>query len=134
MGAHVPPRHRLAKDRGRSRRSHKHGRYHLHIAAQAEPSVRDKHRAAAGAPVQPSDARLRDMENVIALSPIYTEGLKAIPGWDQQPGRKANDEARWHQRLAEPKDYMAAGNDWPPQERPTTSKNGPWASGYTPNG
>jgi hypothetical protein len=47
------------------------------------------------------------------LSPTYREGLKAIPGWDQQPSRKARDEARWHQRLAELMKYMAAGNDWP---------------------
>ena len=48
-----------------------------------------------------------------ALSPIYKEGLKAVPGWDQQPGRKAKDEARWHKRLAELMNYTAAGNDWP---------------------
>jgi hypothetical protein len=124
-------------------------RYHLRIAAQADPSVRGEHRAAAGAPFQPSDAGLRNMENIVALyetegrlpsfkgssprertlavwlerrrqdadrgalSPIYREGLKAIPRWDQQPKRKAKDEARWHQRVAELKDYMAAGNDWP---------------------
>lgn len=124
-------------------------RYHLHIAAQADPSIRDEHRAAAGAPGQPSRAGLRNMENILALyktegrlpafkgkspgeralavwlqrrrqdanrgalSPIYREGLKAIPWRDQQPGRKAKDEARWHQRLAELMDYMAAGNDWP---------------------
>ena len=124
-------------------------RYHLHIAAQADSSIRDEHRAAAGAPGQPSRAGLRNMEDLIAmyktegrlpsfkgkspgertlavwlhrrqrdanraaLSPIYEEGLKAIPGWDQQLGRKAKDEARWHQRRAELMDYMAAGNDWP---------------------
>ena len=124
-------------------------RYHLHLAAQADPFIRDEHRAAAGAPSQPSGAGLRNMEDLIALyktegrlpsfqgktprertlavwlqrrrhdatrgglSPIYREGLKAIPGWDQQPGRKAKDEARWHQRLAELIIYMAAGNDWP---------------------
>jgi hypothetical protein len=38
---------------------------------------------------------------------------ESIPGWDQQPSRKTRDEARWHQRLAELIDYMAAGNDWP---------------------
>lgn len=42
-------------------------RYHLHIAAQADPSIRDEHRAAAGAPGQPSGAGLRNMENIIAL-------------------------------------------------------------------
>ncbi|MEW9872619.1 helicase associated domain-containing protein [Arthrobacter sp. HS15c] len=124
-------------------------RYHLHIAAQAVPSIRDEHRAAAGAPGQPSSAGLRNMENIIALyrsedrlptfkgkspgeralavwllrrrqdadrgalSPIYREGLKAIPGWNQQPTRKTRDAARWHQRLTELINYMAAGNDWP---------------------
>jgi hypothetical protein len=124
-------------------------RFHLHIAAQADPSIRDEHQAAAGAPVRPSRAGLRNMEDLIALyktearlpsfrgtspgerklavwlqrrrqdasrgalSPIYRKGLKAIPGWDQQPDRKAKDEARWDQRLAELMDYMASGNDWP---------------------
>ena len=124
-------------------------RYHLHIAAQTDPSIRDEHQAAAGAPSQTSRAGLRNMEDLIALyktegrlpsfkgkspaeralavwlqrrrhdanrgalSPIYGEGMKAIPGWNQQPGRKAKDEARWHQRRAELMDYMAAGNDWP---------------------
>ena len=133
-------------------------RYHLHIAAQAVPSIRDEHRAAAGAPGQPSGAGLRNLEDIIALyktegrlpsvngpsprertlwvwlqrrrqdadrgalSPIYREGLSAIPGWDQQPGRKAKDEARWHQRLAELKDYMAAGNDWPRHKKTTSEQ------------
>ncbi|MGK3957677.1 Helicase associated domain protein [Arthrobacter sp. R4] len=133
-------------------------RYHLHIAAQADPSIRDEHRAAAGAPVQPSAAGLRNMENIIALyktegrlpsfkakspgeralavwlqrrrqdadrgalSPIYREGLKTILGWDQQPDRKAKDEARWHQRLAELKDYMAASNDWPRHKKTETEQ------------
>jgi hypothetical protein len=124
-------------------------RYHLHIAAQLDPFIRDEHRAAASAPGRPSGAGLRNMEDLIALyetegrlpsfkgtspgeralavwlqrrrqdadrgalSPIYREGLKAIPGWDQQPSRKARDEARWRQRLVELMDYMAAGNDWP---------------------
>jgi hypothetical protein len=124
-------------------------RYHLRIAAQADPAIRDEHRPAAGAPAQPSGAGLRNMENLIALyktegrlpsfkgpspgeralavwlqrrrqdadrgalSPIYREGLKAIPAWDQQPNRKTRDKARWHQRLAELMDYVAAGNDWP---------------------
>jgi AcrR family transcriptional regulator len=124
-------------------------RYHLRTAAQADPSIRDEHRAAAGATARPSGAGLRNMEDLIALyktegrlptfrgtapgeralavwlqrrrqdanqgalSPIYREGLKAVPGWDQQPDRKTRDEARWRQRLAELMDYMAGGNDWP---------------------
>jgi hypothetical protein len=132
-------------------------RYHLHIAAQADPSIRDEHHATAGAPVQPSRAGLRNMEDLIALyktegrlpsfrgpsprertlavwlqrrrqdandgglTPIYAERQKAIPGWDQQPSRKAKVEARWHQRLAEMIHYMAAGNDWP-RHKKTDSK------------
>jgi hypothetical protein len=124
-------------------------RYHLHLAAQADPSIRDEHLAAGGGPVHPSGAGLRNMEDLIALyktegrlpsfkgktprertlavwlqrrrhdanrgalSPIYREGLKAIPSWNQQPSREAKDEARWHQRLAELIDYRAVGNDWP---------------------
>lgn len=133
-------------------------RYHLHLAAQADPSIRDEHQAAAGAPSQPSGTGLRNMENLIALykaesrlpsfkgkspgeralavwlqrrrqdadrgtlSPTYREGLKAIPGWDQQPSRKTRDEARWHQRLAELVDYMATGNDWPRHKKTDTDQ------------
>lgn len=58
------------------------------------------------------------------LLPIYADALKAIPGWDQGSTKKADDEARWKQRLTEVATYRAHGNDWPrhsktdvPQER-----------------
>ncbi|MBT2530966.1 helicase associated domain-containing protein [Arthrobacter sp. ISL-48] len=48
------------------------------------------------------------------LSPIYKEALDGIPRWQQNPStKKADDEARWKQRLTEVADYLAAGNDWP---------------------
>lgn len=130
MGANVQARQPIAQDRGRSRRSQKHVRYHVHVATQTDPSIQAEHRAAAGAPVHPSGAGLRNMENIIALyktecrlpsyqgpspgeraqavwlqqrrrqtstgapsPPMYLESLKAIPGWDQEPGRKAKDDA-----------------------------------------
>lgn len=48
-----------------------------------------------------------------ALSPVFREGLEAIPGWHKPSTRKADDEARWKQRLAEVAGYRASGNDWP---------------------
>jgi hypothetical protein len=60
-------------------------RYHLHIAAKADPSIRDEHRAAAGAPVQPSGAGLQNMEDLIAL--YKTEGrLPSSKGLARHPG------------------------------------------------
>lgn len=47
------------------------------------------------------------------LSPIYQEALEAIPGWHRSSTKKAEDEARWKQRLTEVADYLAGGNDWP---------------------
>lgn len=47
------------------------------------------------------------------LSPIYKEGLEVIPAWHHASTKKADDEARWKQRLAEVSGYLAGGNDWP---------------------
>ena len=47
------------------------------------------------------------------LSPIYQEALDAIPGWHQASTKKADDEARWKQRLAEVARHLTGGNDWP---------------------
>lgn len=58
------------------------------------------------------------------LSPVFRDGLSAIPGWDQPSRGKAADEARWQQRLNELKALRKAGGEWPrhqktddPQER-----------------
>lgn len=58
------------------------------------------------------------------LSPVFRDGLSAIPGWDQPSRGKAADEARWQQRLKEVKAIRRAGGEWPrhqktddPQER-----------------
>lgn len=112
-------------------------RYHLHLAVQADPSLREEHKAATGTVTRNSPAGVRNMNDTIAfyqaegrlpsthsasareramavwlhrrrhaadqgtLSPIYKEGLSVIPGWDRPSTRKADDEARWHHRLAE---------------------------------
>ncbi|MFJ6376291.1 helicase associated domain-containing protein [Pseudarthrobacter oxydans] len=47
------------------------------------------------------------------LSPVYQEALDAIPGWRQASTKKADDEARWKQRLAEVARHLTGGNDWP---------------------
>jgi hypothetical protein len=47
------------------------------------------------------------------LSPIYMDALGAVPGWDTPSSKKADEEVRWKQRLAEVSDYSARGNDWP---------------------
>ncbi|MBT2515508.1 helicase associated domain-containing protein [Arthrobacter sp. ISL-30] len=58
------------------------------------------------------------------LSPVFRDGLSAIPGWDKLSRGEAADEARWQQRLQAVKALRRAGGEWPrhqktddPQER-----------------
>ena len=51
------------------------------------------------------------------LSPAYREGLAVIPGWDKTSRSKADDEARWHQRLDELQRIRTAGGDWPRHQK-----------------
>jgi hypothetical protein len=53
---------------------------------------------------------------------MHKTGLSVIPGWDRPSTRKAGDEARWHQRLAELTTYRAAGNDWPRHKQAETEQ------------
>ncbi|WP_181037592.1 helicase associated domain-containing protein [Arthrobacter sp. ZGTC412] len=129
-------------------------RYHLQIAARAEPGIRDEHKAALSPPARrPSEVGLRNLAAVIAfhksegrlpvthgktakeralgawlvhrrreaaqgsLSPIYREALAVIPGWDKPSTRKADDEARWQQRLGELQKIRVAGGDWPRHQK-----------------
>ncbi len=55
------------------------------------------------------------------LALVYRDGLEAIPDWER-PTRKPDDEARWHQRLAELTDYRTAGHDWPRHKNPDTEQ------------
>lgn len=61
--------------------------------------------------------RLRQAAAADTLSPTYREGLSVIPGWEVPSSQKADNEARWHRRLAELKEYLAAGNDWPRHQK-----------------
>lgn len=129
-------------------------RYHLQIAARAEPGIRDEHKAALPRPARRTpQAGLRNLAGVIAfhesegklpvthgksareralgawlvhrrreaaqgtLSPFYREALAVIPGWDKPSTRKAEDEARWQQRLEELQTLRAAGGDWPRHQK-----------------
>jgi hypothetical protein len=129
-------------------------RYHLQIAARAEPGIRDEHQSALPLPApRMPEAGLRNLADVIAfyqsegrlpvnhgesakeralgawvvrrrrdaaqgtLSPTYREALAVIPGWDKPSTRKADDEARWQQRLAELQNLRAAGGDWPRHQK-----------------
>jgi hypothetical protein len=47
-----------------------------------------------------------------ALDPAYRDGLAQVPGWLGNR-REAEDEARWHHRLAQLVDFRHEGNDWP---------------------
>lgn len=51
------------------------------------------------------------------LSPAYREGLAVIPDWDKTSRSKADDEARWQQRLEELLRIRAAGGDWPRHQK-----------------
>ena len=46
------------------------------------------------------------------MDPAYREGLAQVPGWLGNR-REAEDEARWHARLAQLVDFRHEGNDWP---------------------
>jgi Helicase associated domain len=129
-------------------------RYHLQIAARAEPGIRDEHKAALPFKAQRTpEAGLRNLADVIAfhesegrlpvthgktareralgswlvhrrreaaqgtLSPIYREALAVVPGWDKLSTRKADDEARWQQRLEELQKIRAARGDWPRHQK-----------------
>ncbi|WP_079550091.1 helicase associated domain-containing protein [Arthrobacter sp. 49Tsu3.1M3] len=46
------------------------------------------------------------------LDPAYRNGLTHVPGWLGNL-RDAEDEARWHRRLAQLEDFRHEGNDWP---------------------
>lgn len=129
-------------------------RYHLQIAARAEPGIRDEHKAALPPPARRTpEAGMRNLADVIAfhesegrlpvthgksakeralgawlvhrrreaaqetLSPIYSQALAVIPGWDKPSARKADDEARWQQRLQELQKIRAAGGDWPRHQK-----------------
>jgi hypothetical protein len=46
------------------------------------------------------------------LDPAYRDGLAHVPGWLGNR-RNAEDEARWHHRLAQLEDFRHGGNDWP---------------------
>lgn len=129
-------------------------RYHLQIAARADPGLRAEHKAAL-APAKPrtSEVGLRNLADVLAfqqaegrlpvtggksrreralaawlanrrrqaaegtLSPVYRDALSVIPGWDESSRRKADDEARWKQRLKEIRRIRAAGGDWPRHQK-----------------
>lgn len=129
-------------------------RYHLQIAARAEPGLRDEHKAALPPSARRTpEAGLRNLANVIAfhevegrlpvtygksareralgawlvhrrreaaqgtLSSFYREALAVIPGWDEPSTRKADDEARWQQRLEEIQKLRASGSDWPRHQK-----------------
>jgi hypothetical protein len=54
------------------------------------------------------------------LDPAYRGGLAQVPGWLGNR-RGAEDEARWHHRLAQLAAYREEGNDWP-RHRKTDSE------------
>jgi hypothetical protein len=46
------------------------------------------------------------------VAPAYRDGLAQVTGWVENR-RRVEDEARWHERLAELVDFRREGNDWP---------------------
>lgn len=144
-------------------------RYHLQIAAHADPGLRDEH-TAARAPAAPRTTQvgLRNLSDVLAfhkahgrlpvshgksaheralaawlvhrrreagqgtLSPTYRDALAGIPTWDKPSTRKAEDRARWQQRLEELQRFRAADGDWPRHQKTDDSherKLGVWLHG-----
>lgn len=146
-------------------------RYHLQIAAKADPGLRREHAAAMPAKV-PSDTALQRMQDLISfyrtegrlpaahgktsreqtlanwlyrrrresaaktLSPVLREGLSVITGWDQASPRKAEHEARWHQRLRELKAFCEASGELPRHQKtddPVERTLGVWLHGQRIN-
>lgn len=128
-------------------------RYHLQIAAKANPRLRNEHRAALVPTARVQDASLRNLQVTLAfyteegrfpgihgetpreralgvwlwrrrqeategkLSPAYREALSTLLGWDRQSTRKAENAARWQQRLEEIAKLRRAGDDWPRHQK-----------------
>lgn len=51
------------------------------------------------------------------LAPAYRDALAVIPGWELPSTRKADDEARWQQRLEALHALRRAGGDWPRHQK-----------------
>lgn len=51
------------------------------------------------------------------LPSALREGLAAIPGWDQAPPRKVEDEARWRRRLTEVSAFRATSGGLPRHQK-----------------
>ena len=47
----------------------------------------------------------------------YREALATIPGWDRPSTRKADDAARWQQRLEEIASLRDADGEWPRHQK-----------------
>ena len=77
-----------------------------------------------------SDRRREAVEGT--LDPAYRDGLARVPEWTGNH-RAAADEARWHDRLAEPVDFRQEGHDWP-RHHDYDSVNTPSGCGSTPSG
>lgn len=50
------------------------------------------------------------------LDPVFKDGLARLSGWDENR-REVEDEARWHDRLAQLAAYRQEGNDWPRHQK-----------------
>ncbi|MCU1568075.1 MAG: helicase-associated [Pseudarthrobacter sp.] len=132
-------------------------RYHLRLAADANPLLRQEHHDAVKPVRRVGPAGLANLAAVVALfesedrlpsskaqnkeeralaawlhqrrkdydagtlAPAYSEGLRAVPGWEKRT-RKAKNEAQWEQRRTELVTYLAAGNDWPRHKSTDTAK------------
>lgn len=70
------------------------------------------------------------------LSPALRKGLGVIPGWDQVPPRKAEDEARWQRRLKEVRAFREASGELPRHQKtddPLERTLGVWLHGQRIN-
>jgi hypothetical protein len=70
------------------------------------------------------------------LSPTLRESLRVIPDWDQVPSRKAEDEARWQQRLKEIRALREASGALPRHQKTDDSLEstlGVWLHGQRIN-
>lgn len=54
-----------------------------------------------------------------SLSPVFREGLQALPEWEANT-RALAEESRWQERLVALIDYRAKGEDWPRHKNTAT--------------
>jgi transposase len=99
-------------------------RYHLHLAVQAEPSIREEHKAASGTVTRNSPAGVRNMNDIIA----FYKAERRLPSTHSASSRDRAMAVWLHRRRQEAVDgtispiYKEGLSVIPDWDRPSTRK------------